>query len=289
MFGRHFGVRARDTVKDGGASMSVKVMSLVWQHSVHKGGDLLLLLAIADNASDDGVAWPSIAMLAHKTRLGERAVQYNLQALTESGELTVIPGGGRGHPNQYVIHVKGEKIAPNRAGQTVQPTAPLNGEQTPQRIAPNPQGKGAKTSKERVQKPAAHIQGVKPSIEPSVKSGDAAPSKPLPEHGPAQQIVAEYCRVAGIDRPASYRKSVGQAEQIAKAGVVAKDIPALYAFVAEWANGADLGTMLAQIDKWRSSLHRTKNGASPPIDWNDPEQFEAYRAQRERENLARLV
>ena len=40
--------------------------------------------------------------------------------------------------------------------------------------------------------------------------------KPLPENGPAQRIVAAYCRAAGIDAPAVYGKAAGQAAALAE-------------------------------------------------------------------------
>lgn len=52
--------------------MSIKVSSLVWDCSGQKSGKLLLLLAIADHANEQGVAWPGIPLLARKTRLCER-------------------------------------------------------------------------------------------------------------------------------------------------------------------------------------------------------------------------
>ena len=70
--------------------MSIKVMDWVWQHSTHKGSALLLLLAIADHAHDDGDgAYPSIATLAQKTRMSERQTTRLIQDLVESQELVV--------------------------------------------------------------------------------------------------------------------------------------------------------------------------------------------------------
>lgn len=68
--------------------MSIKAMTAVWDHSSHKGSNLLALLALADFAHDDGSnIYPSVATLCAKTRLSERAVQYILRALIASGEL----------------------------------------------------------------------------------------------------------------------------------------------------------------------------------------------------------
>lgn len=126
--------------------MSIALMSAIWKASPAKGSGLLLLLAIADFANDDGVAYPAIATLAAKTRLSERNVQYLLRQLEEEGELRTEPGTGPKGCNTYVIlqganfagvqpSVKGvqssaggvQPIAPggcNPASKGVQPIAP---------------------------------------------------------------------------------------------------------------------------------------------------------------------
>lgn len=83
--------------------MSIKVMSWVWDHSNAAGAELLLLLAIADQANDDGRdAWPSIKTLAQRTRLDERTVRRVLKRLARSGHIIVRPGGGR-RSNHYDV------------------------------------------------------------------------------------------------------------------------------------------------------------------------------------------
>lgn len=50
--------------------MSVKAQNWVWQHSRAEGNELLVELAIADRANDDGEdCWPSMETLCRKTRL----------------------------------------------------------------------------------------------------------------------------------------------------------------------------------------------------------------------------
>lgn len=100
----------------------------------------------------------------------------------------------------------------------------------------------------------AHVKEISNSqvITSSTASPDP-PTKPLPENGTAQQIVKAFCLVARIEQPANYKKTVGQAQMLARAGVTPEDIPALYEYVAGWAKGADLGLMLNQVDRWRSS------------------------------------
>ena len=85
--------------------MSVKVMSMVWEYSQAKGGDLIILLAIADHADDEGKAFPGEDRLAKKGRMTDRNVRHCLQGLQAMGELTVAVGRGRGHPNHYQINI----------------------------------------------------------------------------------------------------------------------------------------------------------------------------------------
>jgi hypothetical protein len=85
--------------------MSIKVMSRVWDQSKQDGPHLLLILALADHASDDGVCWPGIPKLAEKVRKSERQVKRLLRSLEESGELYINRCTGRGNSNLYYITV----------------------------------------------------------------------------------------------------------------------------------------------------------------------------------------
>lgn len=85
--------------------MSIKVMSNVWEQSQQEGPRLLLLLALADHASDDGVCWPGIERLSTKTRKGRRQVQRLLRDLETSGELYTGLAVGRGNTNLYLITI----------------------------------------------------------------------------------------------------------------------------------------------------------------------------------------
>jgi len=49
--------------------MSVRSIGRVWDHSAASGSFLLMLLAIADFADDDGNAYPSVPTLARKCRM----------------------------------------------------------------------------------------------------------------------------------------------------------------------------------------------------------------------------
>ena len=85
-------------------------MSAVWDQSQAEGGTLLVLLALADFSDHEGTSWPSIPVLAKKSRLSERQVQYALQSLRRMGELRVVRHGAPvGRPdrkaNRYEVQL----------------------------------------------------------------------------------------------------------------------------------------------------------------------------------------
>ncbi|HLO63299.1 MAG TPA: helix-turn-helix domain-containing protein [Azonexus sp.] len=83
--------------------MSVRTMARVWEFSKNKGNDLLMLLAIADFADDDGNAYPAVPTLAAKCRMKPRNANLILAALRASGELEVRQNEGPRGANRYRI------------------------------------------------------------------------------------------------------------------------------------------------------------------------------------------
>lgn len=103
---------------------------MVFDRYPNGGGEMLLALALADHAHDDGThIFPSIARLAEKTRQSERSVQYQLRRMEQSGWLLLVNAGigGRrsgfgegGRTRQYRINpewMKGAEIAPFAKGE----------------------------------------------------------------------------------------------------------------------------------------------------------------------------
>lgn len=83
--------------------MSIKRMVAVWGLSKHRNARaLLLLLAIADFADEDGFAWPSQRTLASMTRTHHRNIPRVIEELRASGELLVL-NRDRQRSNLYVV------------------------------------------------------------------------------------------------------------------------------------------------------------------------------------------
>jgi len=82
-------------------------MSLVWEHYPAGGGELLVALAYADHAHDDGTGIrPSVSYTAKKTRQGIRTVQMHLAKMRETEWLLTVKyaEGGRGRATEYRIN-----------------------------------------------------------------------------------------------------------------------------------------------------------------------------------------
>lgn len=92
--------------------MSIAVMTRVWESSALGGTELLLLLAIADHANDQGTAWPSIGALARKIRMSERSTHYLLARIAKTGELSIERNKGPRGCNLFRVQcLQGADIA----------------------------------------------------------------------------------------------------------------------------------------------------------------------------------
>ena len=108
--------------------MSRETVGWCWDHSTADSTTLLVLLAIANDASSEmGEAWPSMATIARRARCSTRTAQRCIERLVEMGELVVEPqmGGGmnwrgqsRHRPNLYTMvgYVGCQSVTPATAG-----------------------------------------------------------------------------------------------------------------------------------------------------------------------------
>jgi len=81
-------------------------MSLVWERAPYTAGSLIVLLALADWANDEGVAWPSMERLALKARIDRRSAQRIVRQLEKDGVLEIEHGGGRAKQHKYVLKME---------------------------------------------------------------------------------------------------------------------------------------------------------------------------------------
>jgi len=85
--------------------VSIRLISHVWETSPYKGERLLLHLALADFASDEGICWPSHSTLARKARCSVGWVRLSISQMVADGlvEIIVKPGSGRGQVGRYRV------------------------------------------------------------------------------------------------------------------------------------------------------------------------------------------
>jgi hypothetical protein len=87
--------------------MSIRALNAVIEHSGHTGDEYVLLLMIANCINrHTGEAFPSIAYLMKRARMGERRVYRALKRLRAGGELQVVSakGGGCHRSNRYSLN-----------------------------------------------------------------------------------------------------------------------------------------------------------------------------------------
>ena len=95
--------------------MSRAVTKDVWASERVKGPtELVVMLALADYAKDDGKCWPGIASLARNCRMTERGVRKVLDRLEGRGLIKRDSGrGGHKKTAHYVVTPKGGPVQPS--------------------------------------------------------------------------------------------------------------------------------------------------------------------------------
>ena len=84
--------------------MSIRIMSRVWSSAPYDGKELLILLAIADFATDEGTFFASKATLAKKSRCSVEFVRRTLLKFIDDGVIRVTnQGWGRGKATEFTF------------------------------------------------------------------------------------------------------------------------------------------------------------------------------------------
>lgn len=190
--------------------MSTVIMSACWPLGGMSASQKAVLISLADNANDEGVCWPSIARIAERTCLSERAVQGAIKALTAAGYLVVQPRQGHstmfrvtpaGNAPQQMPHPR-RKCTPADAAppQEMHPTPADAAPPPPQMLHPTPADAAPRTV-------------IEPSVEPSenhqsfaATSGEVSP--------PAVQVSES---TGATEKPARLPASKLSADEIQQA------------------------------------------------------------------------
>lgn len=142
--------------------MSIRVMTAVWDSDAYEGGTLLVLLALADWAADDGgKVFPKMQTLAHKARLSVRGAQVCMARLRDDGVIVEVSPARRGKGTEYKIML--DRVKDLHRNDC---TAISSGEVT--------DAVGVQSATVGVQSDVSHIDNhQEPSVEPSYAREDA--------------------------------------------------------------------------------------------------------------------
>ena len=153
-------------------SMSIKVMTYVWDGFPGGGSELLAMLALADWCNDQGGSlYPSMRAVAEKIRIGEKQARRIIHSFEAAGYLAVVGncyGGAPGTTKQFKLNVAKLKLLAEQKALTppagVTPpldvTPPLEGRDPSRPASETPPAPGSQTT-------------IEPPIEPLKKKAQA--------------------------------------------------------------------------------------------------------------------
>lgn len=205
--------------------MSIALMSQVWEQPDLEGSELLMMLALADHANDEGVCWPSVSRLATRARLSERQAQRVLHKLADKGYIrVVVRGDGRGRTTLYILTLKGDTVSP------IEP-------EKDDILSPIPEKRvtsRAKRVTSRAQKGdiAMSPEPLEPSLEPSMIADKPPAPSPKPKretlaHPMTKKILDAYVGNLGYNS-INYGKEGKAAAQLARDGWTVEQVLECY-------------------------------------------------------------
>lgn len=178
--------------------MSIATFLNVWMQGGTDGERFLTLLAVAENARDNGEAAVSVRTLGARVGLSRRVVSRCLDELCEAGDLKLLARGtGRYAPSKYQIAKKYRQAAPDATAFTVPPNVEATGTQAvPVEFAPRKRPETVTVAPEiAVMATPAPPPPAPEATEPAQLGFHHAPS------GMTQQDVDRVLNAAGVAPP----------------------------------------------------------------------------------------
>ncbi|EIU1295313.1 helix-turn-helix domain-containing protein [Pseudomonas aeruginosa] len=246
--------------------MSTIIMSACWPLQGLTPAQKAVLISLADNANDEGVCWPSVAKIAERTCLSERAVQQAIKVLNECKALSIEARQGR----STMFTVTPAAFAPP---QKVHPRRKC----TPAASAPTPADAAPPPPQDTHPTPAASAPRtvIEPTREPSGNLLPADSGQPDAERDRQQACRAIWSAYAAAyqlrygTHPVRNSKVNGQVRDLLKR-LGAEEAPAVAAYFVGIndayliRNCHDLGSLLARAESYRTqwATDRQMNGAT---------------------------
>ncbi|MEB3867837.1 helix-turn-helix domain-containing protein [Pseudomonas aeruginosa] len=246
--------------------MSTIIMSACWPLQGLTPAQKAVLISLADNANDEGVCWPSVAKIAERTCLSERAVQQAIKVLNECRALSIEARQGR----STMFTVTPAAFAPPQKVHPRRKCTPAASAPTPADAAPSPPQDMHPT-------PAASAPRtvIEPTREPSGNLLPADSGQPDAERDRQQACRAIWSAYAAAyqlrygTHPVRNSKVNGQVRDLLKR-LGAEEAPAVAAYFVGIndayliRNCHDLGSLLARAESYRTqwATDRQMNGAT---------------------------
>ncbi|HCJ7663140.1 TPA: helix-turn-helix domain-containing protein [Pseudomonas aeruginosa] len=246
--------------------MSTIIMSACWPLQGLTPAQKAVLISLADNANDEGVCWPSVAKIAERTCLSERAVQQAIKVLNECKALSIEARQGR----STMFTVTPAAFAPPQKVHPRRKCTPATSAPTPADAAPPPPQDMHLT-------PAASAPRtvIEPTREPSGNLLPADSGQPDAERDRQQACRAIWSAYAAAyqhrygTHPVRNSKVNGQVRDLLKR-LGAEEAPAVAAYFVGIndayliRNCHDLGSLLARAESYRTqwATDRQMNGAT---------------------------
>lgn len=246
--------------------MSTIIMSACWPLQGLTPAQKAVLISLADNANDEGVCWPSVAKIAERTCLSERAVQQAIKVLNECKALSIEARQGR----STMFTVTPAAFAPPHKVHPRRKCPPAASAPTPADAAPPP-------PQEMHPTPAASAPRtvIEPTREPSGNLLPADSGQPDAERDRQQACRAIWSAYAAAyqhrygTHPVRNSKVNGQVRDLLKR-LGAEEAPAVAAYFVGIndayliRNCHDLGSLLARAESYRTqwATDRQMNGAT---------------------------
>ncbi|GGY28101.1 hypothetical protein [Streptomyces xanthochromogenes] len=178
--------------------MSLAATDWVWTRSRARGAARLVLLAVADRAGADGVAYAGTAALMQRTRAARSTVRHAVDALLASGELAVVEGRiGPGGETVYRLPLLDERGAEDRPGPDFDPGresapgGPVSGPGEGRTSAPGGPATGPGEGRRSAPGgPPTGPQNVLPTYSPQEQQPRASSAALIPELRPLDDALA---------------------------------------------------------------------------------------------------
>ncbi|HIB8627919.1 TPA: helix-turn-helix domain-containing protein [Pseudomonas aeruginosa] len=246
--------------------MSTIIMSACWPLQGLTPAQKAVLISLADNANDEGVCWPSVAKIAERTCLSERAVQQAIKVLNECKALSIEARQGR----STMFTVTPAAFAPPQKVHPRRKCTPAANAPTPADAAPPPPQHLHPTPAD-----AAPRTVIEPTREPSGNLLPADSGQPDAERDRQQACRAIWSAYAAAyqhrygTHPVRNSKVNGQVRDLLKR-LGAEEAPAVAAYFVGIndayliRNCHDLGSLLARAESYRTqwATDRQMNGTT---------------------------